>query len=79
MLRHLTLLNYLIVLQRELEGISEALRIPGNKSLGPVAKVYAILLMQNTLLQQVVDSCVTHLKSYQSLPTRNLSAGIQEN
>jgi len=26
-------------LQRELEGISEALRIPGNKSLGPVAKV----------------------------------------
>lgn len=79
MLRHLTLLNYLIVLQRELEGISEALRIPGNKSLGPVAKVYAILLMQNTLLQQVVDSCVTHLKSYQSLPMRNLSAGIQEN
>ena len=79
MLRHLTLLNYLIVLQRELEGISEALRIPGNKSLGPVAKVYAILLMQNTLLQQVVDSCVTHLKSYQSLPARNLSAGIQEN
>jgi len=78
-LRHLTLLNYLIVLQRELEGISEALRIPGNKSLGPVAKVYAILLMQNTLLQQVVDSCVTHLKSYQSLPMRNLSAGIQEN
>jgi len=78
-LRHLTLLNYLIVLQRELEGISEALRIPGNKSLGPVAKVYAILLMQNTLLQQVVESCVTHLKSYQSLPMRNLSAGIQEN
>jgi len=78
-LRHLTLLNYLIVLQRELEGISEALRIPGNKSLGPVAKVYAIFLMQNTLLQQVVESCVTHLKSYQSLPMRNLSAGIQEN
>lgn len=49
------------MLQRELEGISEALRIPGNKSLGPVAKVYAILLMQNTLLWQVVDSCVTHV------------------
>ena len=26
-------------MQRELEGISESLRIPGNKSLGPVAKV----------------------------------------
>lgn len=26
-------------MQRELEGISESLRIPGNKSLGPVARV----------------------------------------
>ena len=49
------------MLQRELEGISEALRIPGNKSLGPVAKVHAILLMLNTLLCQVVDSYVPHV------------------
>ncbi len=54
-------LNYLIMMQRELEGISEALRIPGNKSLGPVAKVYAILLLQNTMLWQVIDKCVTHV------------------
>lgn len=54
-------LNYWIMLQRELEGISESLRIPGNKSLGPVAKVPAILLMLNTLLCQVVDSCVPHV------------------
>ena len=45
------------MLQRELEGISESLRIPGNKSLGPVAKVPANL--QNTFLQQTVDSYVT--------------------
>ena len=49
------------MLQRELEYISEALRIPGNKSLGPVAKVYAILLLQNTTLWQV-DERVTHVK-----------------
>ena len=48
------------MLQRELEYISEALRIPGNKSLGPVAKVYAILLLQNTTLWQV-DERVTHV------------------
>ena len=30
-----------IALQKELEGISDSLRIPGNKSLGPVAKVHS--------------------------------------
>lgn len=29
-------------LQQELEKISEALRIPGSKSLGPVAKVHLV-------------------------------------
>lgn len=32
--------KYVRQMQRELEGISESLRIPGNKSLGPVAKAF---------------------------------------
>ncbi|DBA94987.1 TPA: Peptidyl-prolyl cis-trans isomerase, chloroplastic [Trebouxia sp. C0004] len=32
--------KYVRQMQRELEGISEALRIPGNKSLGPVARAF---------------------------------------